>query len=426
METNSILSFDQKHIWHPYSSALSSSPNILVERAEGVYLYLENGKILIDGMSSWWAAIHGYNHPCLNEAITTQLERMSHVMFGGLTHRPAVTLAKELLSIVPRGLEHVFYSDSGSVAVEVAMKMALQYWYSKGMDFKKQFATIKNGYHGDTWHAMSVCDPVTGMHHIFNNKLNIQHFTPSPRCSFYDDNFELDEEQLVLFFRENHKQLAAFILEPIVQGAGGMRFYHPGYLNLVKQLCDKYGVLLIIDEIATGFGRTGKMFASDFSNVSPDIMCVGKAITGGYLSFAATFCTGKIAHTISNGDPGVFMHGPTFMGNPLACSVALASVRLLQKCKYDISAIANQLEEVLGTLRDNDAVADVRILGAIGVVEMKESVDMAVIQKECLKQGVWLRPFGRLIYTMPPFIISKEELRKLTQGICNVINSVYC
>ncbi len=425
MNSNSVLAFDKAHIWHPYASANPNNECLLVEEADGVRIQLECGEHLIDGMSSWWSAIHGYSHPVLNQALTEQSSKMAHVMFGGLTHRPAVELAQELLEIVPHGLEHVFYSDSGSVAVEVAMKMALQYWQSQNMEYKNQFVTIKKGYHGDTWHAMSVCDPVTGMHHIFNNKLSVQHFLPSPNSTFEGDFDENEMEVVALFLKENHKHLAAFILEPIVQGAGGMRFYHPEYLTQVKQLCEKYQILLIADEIATGFGRTGKMFACEHSKITPDILCIGKALTGGYMSFAATLCTNEIAKTISNSNPGVFMHGPTFMGNPLACAVALASIKLLRKSNYNIQNIEQQLVNGLSPLKSIDAVADVRYLGAIGVVEMKENVDMAAIQKVCIKQGIWLRPFGKLIYTMPPFIISEDDLEILTNGICSVIKKIY-
>jgi adenosylmethionine---8-amino-7-oxononanoate aminotransferase len=424
MKTSSLLSFDRNHIWHPYTSATSPNGCLLVEKAEGVHLQLHDGTKVIDGMSSWWSVIHGYNHPELNQALIDQTHKMAHVMFGGLTHRPAIELAYALLKIVPDGLEHVFYCDSGSVAVEVAMKMALQYWHSKKMANKNQFVTIKKGYHGDTWHAMSVCDPVTGMHHIFNDRLSAQYFLPPPRSAFGGTFDESESEAIEKFLAKYCNNIAAFILEPIVQGAGGMRFYHPGYLTQVKQLCKKYSVLLIADEIATGFGRTGKMFACEHSGISPDIMCIGKALTGGYMSFAATLCTGDIARIISGGNPGVFMHGPTFIGNPLACAVALESLILLQKNKYNINRIEQLLKQGLYPLKNNKAVADIRVLGAIGVVEMKKNVVMDTVQKAFIEQGIWLRPFGKLIYTMPPFIISDNDLQSLTKSLRNVITEL--
>ncbi|WP_186756955.1 adenosylmethionine--8-amino-7-oxononanoate transaminase [Echinicola salinicaeni] len=419
MTQQEILSVDNKHIWHPYTSANRAIDNLVVQGAKGVYLELDEGKKVIDGMSSWWSTIHGYNVPELNQAIQKQLEKMAHVMFGGITHEPAALLTKKLLEIVPSGLEHIFFSDSGSVAVEVAMKMALQYWHSKDQGNKNCFITVKNGYHGDTWHDMSVCDPVTGMHSIFNNRLSPQIFLPAPQSKFDGPLIKKEILEMEEVLSQRHEEIAAFILEPIVQGAGGMRFYHPEYLKAVKQLCEKYNILLIADEIATGFGRTGKLFACEHSGISPDIMCLGKALTGGYMSFAATLCSTVVAQTISDGNPGVFMHGPTFMGNPLACATAIASLDLLlsKNWKQEIQDIEKCLRQSLSPLANLNEVSDVRVLGAIGVVEMKEAVDMPKIQEKLLERGIWLRPFGKLIYTMPPFSISEEELSKLCSGM---------
>ncbi|UCS93121.1 adenosylmethionine--8-amino-7-oxononanoate transaminase [Echinicola marina] len=423
MTQQEILSVDNKHIWHPYTSANRAIDNLVVQGAKGVYLELGEGKKVLDGMSSWWSTIHGYNVPELNQAIQKQLEKMAHVMFGGITHEPAAFLTKKLLEIAPSGLEHIFFSDSGSVAVEVAMKMALQYWHSKDQGNKNRFITIRNGYHGDTWHDMSVCDPVTGMHSIFNNRLSPQIFLPAPQSKFDGPLIKKEILEMEEVLSQRHEEIAAFILEPIVQGAGGMRFYHPEYLKAVKQLCEKYNILLIADEIATGFGRTGKLFACEHSGISPDIMCLGKALTGGYMSFAATLCSTDVAQTISDGSPGVFMHGPTFMGNPLACATAIASLDLLlsKNWKQEIRNIEKHLGQKLSSLANLNEVNDVRVLGAIGVVEMKEAVNMSKIQQKLLEKGIWLRPFGKLIYTMPPFNITEEELSKLSSGMVSAI-----
>jgi len=418
-----LLALDRRHVWHPYAAMPNTAPVFPVRSAEGVHLHLETGETLVDGMSSWWTCIHGYNHPRLNRAAHQQIDRMAHVMFGGLTHQPAVQLADKLIQLTPDPLQHVFFCDSGSVAVEVAMKMAIQYWHSLGQPQKQHFLTIRNGYHGDTFAAMSVCDPVNGMHHLFRNSLVEQYFAEPPQIPFEGIWQEADIGSFAAILEKVGHEIAAAIFEPVVQGAGGMRFYSPDYVRRARELCDQYDVLLILDEIATGFGRTGKLFACEHAGITPDILCLGKALTGGFMSLAATLTTPHVSHTFAQGEAGVFMHGPTFMGNPLACAVALENLNLLESYDWPaaIQTIAAGLKRGLEPCRHQPSVKDVRVLGAIGVVELHQPVDMNVIQPMLVEQGVWLRPFGQLLYTMPPYIIKPAQLQTITDAIEHVV-----
>ncbi|OEE33307.1 adenosylmethionine--8-amino-7-oxononanoate transaminase [Vibrio anguillarum] len=421
------LLFDRQHIWHPYTSTLTPLTCYPVTHAQGVHLYLEDGRRLIDGMSSWWATIHGYNHPHLNYAAHQQIDKMSHVMFGGITHQPAITLCKKLLALAPSNLEHVFLADSGSVAVEVSLKMALQYWHAKGQP-RAKFLTLRHGYHGDTFAAMSVTDPDNSMHSLYKGFLPQHIFADSPTCGFWDEWDERDLDDFRDKIMNAHQELAAVILEPIVQGAGGMRIYHPQFLKGVRALCDQYGLLLIADEIATGFGRTGKLFACEHANIAPDILCVGKALTGGYMTLSATLATKQVADTVCAGEAGCFMHGPTFMANPLACAVACASLELIEQGDWQqqTQRIEAQFAHLLPMLNRFEMVKETRWLGAIGVIETHRPVNMEVIQALFVEQGVWIRPFGCLIYVMPPFISQVDDIEKLINAVAVALQNSQC
>lgn len=417
------LDFDARHLWHPYTNVLAPGPMHRITKAEGVWLTRDDGGQMIDAMSSWWCAVHGHRHPAITGAMHAQIDTLPHVMFGGLTHDPAIELGRKLVEMLPDGLDRIFYSDSGSVAIEVALKMAVQYQMAKGETGRTQFATIRGGYHGDTWKAMSVCDPVTGMHGLFAGALSIQHFLPRPPVGLSDD-WRDDPAlngigALSDLLDQNARSIAALILEPVVQGAGGMYFYHPEYLRQAQALCRTHGVLLILDEIATGFGRTGQMFAMDHADIVPDILCLGKALTGGHITLAATIASEEVARGIGESAAGVMMHGPTYMANPLACAAACASLDLLASgsWKANVQAIEAQLRDGLAPAAALPGVRDVRVLGAIGVIEMHDPVDARVAHVRAPDTGVWLRPFGHNIYTMPPYIITPDELTRVTTAM---------
>lgn len=423
-----MIKDDKKYIWHPYAAAIDKNPIYAVKKARGVHIFLESGEKLVDGMSSWWCVIHGYNNKRLNNALKKQINSFSHIMFGGFTHKPAVNLAKKLNEITPKNLQKVFFSDSGSVSIEVAMKYAIQYWHSENQFSKKKFLTVRNGYHGDTMATMSVSDPDNGMHSIFKNSLLKQIYVKKPEdARKYRKGYSKSLIQMEKKLKDLNSKIAAVIIEPILQGAGGMRIYHPDYLVQLRKLCNKYNVLLILDEIATGFGRTGELFGFQHSNISPDILCLGKSLTGGYMSLAATIVSKKIANKISSNEPGIFMHGPTYMANPLACSVALENINLLLSYdwKKNIKAIEKSLVEGLKDISLNREVKDYRVIGAVGILEMKSKVNVSSLQKKFVKNGIWLRPYSNLIYVMPPYTISQKDLNFLLQKIKVVINLEY-
>ncbi|MGP3988234.1 adenosylmethionine--8-amino-7-oxononanoate transaminase [Streptomyces sp. 3N207] len=422
--TGALLALDRQHVWHPYAPMPGTSDPLVVESASGVRLRLAEPaygqRELVDGMSSWWSAIHGYRHPVLDEAARDQLGRMSHVMFGGLTHEPAVRLAARLAEVSPGELEHVFLCDSGSVSVEVAVKMCLQHWRSLGRPEKRRLLTWRGGYHGDTWQPMSVCDPQGGMHHLWSGALPVQVFADAPPPGFAA---EPDEEYIAHLHKvvEQHAhELAAVIVEPVVQGAGGMRFHSPGYVRALREVCDEHGVLLVLDEIATGFGRTGELFAAQHAGITPDVMCVGKALTGGYVSMAATLCTPRVAEGIARGSVPVLAHGPTFMGNPLASAIAGASLDLLlsQDWQAEVRRVGDGLRAGLAEAAELPGVREVSVLGAIGVVRLDHEVDLAAATRAAVSAGVWLRPFRDMVYAMPPYVTDDADVARIAAAIC--------